>query len=169
MDSYLPLHFLQEKIHTLQTALFFSMSESVLKFPVSVIKVVKVDEAGQIWFCIPISSQPLQPFEEGFFSMLQFFRKGENFYLKIQGNAFILNEVERINNMHYLPNQIKNEIKSGTTILVKVQIQFADYFESQPLVKKTERKSFPSQVYNLFFKPYHPPLKFQRIFFVPGN
>jgi hypothetical protein len=168
MDSYLPLHFLQEKINTLQTALFFSMSESVLKFPVSVIKVVQVDEAGQIWFCIPTSVQPSQ-FGEKFYSMLQFFRKGENFYLKIQGNAFILNDGEQINNMHYLPNQIKNEITCGTTALVKVQIQFADYFESQPLVKKTERKNFPSHVYNLFFKPYHPPLKSQRTFLIPGN
>ncbi|HXB42979.1 MAG TPA: hypothetical protein VNV85_02935 [Puia sp.] len=145
------------------------MSESVLKFPVSVIRVVKVDDAGQIWFCIPTSVQPLQQFGEGFYSMLQFFRKGENFYLKIQGKAFIIHNEEQINNIHFLPSQVKNAIISGGTALVKVQIQFADYFESQPLGKRTERKNFSSHVYNLFFKPYQPPLKSQRIFLIPVN
>ena len=164
MRSYLPLNFLQEKINALQTALFFSMSSSVLKFPVTIINALKVDEAGQIWFCLPAPVQSIKEFDDGFHSLLQFFRKGQSFYLKIQGKAFIVSDPEQVSNIFFIGDDIKRDIILGMSVLIKVQIQCADYFESRQLTEKAELKSIPAQLYDLLFKPQGPAYKPQRIF-----
>jgi general stress protein 26 len=164
MQSYLPLNFLQERINTLQTALFFSMSASVLKFPVSVINVLTVDEAGQIWFCMPAPIQSIKEFDDEFHSMLQFFRKDENFYLKIQGKAFIINDPEQISNIFFVNDGTKKDILRGRFVLIKVQMQYADYFERKQRAEKSAPRNIPAQLYNLLFKPYEVANKPQRIF-----
>jgi hypothetical protein len=164
MQSCLPLNFLQEKIDSLQTALFFSLTDSVLKIPTAVINVITVDEAGQIWFCMPAPSQSIKEFDDEFYSRLQFFRKGNNFYLMIQGKAFIVNDPEEVNNIFFVDDEIKRDVNFGRIILIKVKIQCADYFERKPDALKSEVKNIPAQLYNLFFKPHEEAHKPQRIF-----
>jgi hypothetical protein len=53
MFGYLPITFIEAKIKELENALFFSMSDAVLKIPTCVVKVLQTDELGQIWFVIP--------------------------------------------------------------------------------------------------------------------
>ncbi len=168
MQSYLPLNFLQEKINRLQTALFFNLTSSLLRFPVSVIYVLKVDEAGQIWFCMPGPVHSVKEYDSSFLSHLQFFRKGESFYLKIQGKAFIVNDPEEINDVPYISPQMKCNIHEGAVTLVKVQIRYADYFENRPDLKKPNLKNIPMQLYNLLFKPYESSQP-QRIVLLPFN
>ncbi len=48
MSGYLPLTFIEEKVMDLENALFFSLSDAVLKIPCCVIKVLRADELGQL-------------------------------------------------------------------------------------------------------------------------
>src|SRR5215467_3919246 len=99
MSTNLPLSFIHDKIDELQNALFFSMSESVLKIPSCVVNVIKVDDVGQIWFAIPHPTQHLYQFDSCFAAKLDFFKKGKEFYLKILGKAFIIIDPEEINSI----------------------------------------------------------------------
>jgi len=135
MQTNLSLKFLQEKINALQTALFSNMSTSVLRIPTSIIYVMKVDDAGQIWFCLPAPSQ-LNEFERKFCCDLQFFKKGKDFYLKVTGKGFIVKDPEELADLDFIDQDFKRQIVSGKLMLIKVSIQAADYFENKPEPEK---------------------------------
>jgi hypothetical protein len=122
------IQFLQEKIQDLRSALFFSMSDSVLKLPTTIVTALKVDEVGQIWFFLNRPIQHLQEFDREFPSRLEFFKKGKNFYLKMNGKAIIVNDPEEVNSLVSLPDDIRSAAM-GQMILVKFRIQCADYYE----------------------------------------
>lgn len=88
--------FLQKKIPVLEQALFFTLSESVLRLPSSVIKALHVDEVGQVWFAIRRPSQQLSEFDREFPAKLDFYKKGEKFYLHLCGQAGMAVDPEEI-------------------------------------------------------------------------
>src|SRR5882672_3973288 len=132
MITYLPLSFVQHKIEELKNALFFSMSESLLKIPAHIVNVLKVDELGQIWFAIPKPAQHIHEFDNSFGAKLDFFKKGKDFYIKILGKAFIVNDPEEINTIIYINEEIKQKARKNEIVLIKVKITHADYSEKKP-------------------------------------
>ena len=66
MFGYLPVSFIQDKVKDLENALFFSMSDAVLKIPSCLVKVLEADELGQLWFIIPKPSQFIHAFDQKF-------------------------------------------------------------------------------------------------------
>ncbi len=48
MSGYLPFQFIEEKVKDLENALFFSMSDAVLKIPACVVKVLENRRTGTI-------------------------------------------------------------------------------------------------------------------------
>jgi hypothetical protein len=151
MVTYLPLFFLQEKINDLQTALFYNLSGSVLKTPTSVINALKTDDCGQIWFCMPANGC-VNELDKEFPSLLQFFKKGKNFHVKINGRAFIVNDPEEVNTISWASDQIKNDAITGKLMLLKVKIEYADYFEQKQKQAKTEWVSVLKNVYSFVFE-----------------
>jgi general stress protein 26 len=151
MSGYLPMTFIEEKVRDLENALFFSMSDSVLKIPTCVIKVLETDDLGQLWFVIPKPSQFIHAFDKTFPVKLDFFRKGRDFYMKIFGKAFLVNDPEEINNAECLNENIKEQVRRSETVLVKVEVTKAEYVET-PM--KSTTKSVLHQVkhklYNWF-------------------
>src|SRR5690606_41917161 len=83
------LKFLQHKIMELRSALFFSMSDAVLKLPTTIITALKVDELGQVWFFVNKPTQNIQEFDREFPCRAEFFRKGIDGQVKISGRAKI--------------------------------------------------------------------------------
>ena len=166
MQTNLSLKFLQQKIDELQTALFSNMSTSVLRIPTSIIYVMKVDDAGQIWFCLPAPSQ-INEFERKFFCNLQFFRKGKDFYLKVNGKGFIVKDPEEMADLDFIDQDFKSQIIGGKLMLIKVNIQTADYFENKPEPEKEVMTFKGAQLINsvmsfvqslrkqLFYQPVH--------------
>ena len=57
------LNFLQEKIQEIGSAIFFNLSDSVLKLPTSIVTTLKVDDYGYVWFFIQKPRQSLKEFE----------------------------------------------------------------------------------------------------------
>jgi hypothetical protein len=132
MLGYLPVAFIQDKVRDLENALFFSMSDAVLKIPSCLIKVLEADELGQLWFMIPKPSQFIHAFDRSFPVKLDFFRKGREYYLKIFGMAFLVNDPEEINSVECLNEQIKKQARENESVLIKVKISHADYVENAP-------------------------------------
>jgi|SRR5450432_436456 hypothetical protein len=150
MSGYLPITFIEEKVRDLENALFFSMSDAILKIPACVVKVLETDELGQLWFVIPKPSQFLHAFDKTFPVKLDFFRKGRDYYLKLLGKAFLVNDPEEINSVECLNENIKEQARNSETVLVKVKITHAEYVETG--TGKATAKTLLHQVKNKLYR-----------------
>jgi general stress protein 26 len=147
------ISFIGEKVRDLENALFFSMSDSVLKIPASVVRILQTDELGQLWFVIPKPLQFIHTFDREFPVKLDFFRKGRDYYLKILGKAFLVNDPEEINAAECLNDNIKQEVRKNNIVLVKVQVSRADYSEKKP--ETTSAKTLLHQVKTKLYNWFH--------------
>jgi hypothetical protein len=150
MIGYLPISFIERKVRELESALFFSLSDAVLKFPTCVIKLLEADELGQLWFLIPKPTQYIHAFDKTFPVKLDFFRKGRDYYLKIIGKASLVNDPEEINSIECLTDNIKQMARHSETVLIKVRISHADYVEKAP--DKMTAKAVLNQVKNNLYR-----------------
>ena len=132
MFGYLSVAFIREKVKDLENALFFSMSDAVLKIPSCLVKVLEADDLGQLWFMIPKPSQFIHAFDRNFPVQLDFFRKGRDYYLKIFGMAFLVNDPEELNSTDCLDEHIKQQARENESVVIRVKISHADYVENAP-------------------------------------
>jgi len=124
------LNFLQEKIRDIGSALFFNLSESVLKLPTSIVTTLKVDDYGFVWFFVQKPMQNLKEFEKEFPVRLDFFRKGSGCFLQVNGKGWVITDPEEVNSFVTLPDDAKR-LALNEMVLVKVKIMRADYYETQ--------------------------------------
>jgi hypothetical protein len=125
-ETHLP--FLQKKISELRSALFFSLGDSVLRMPTTIVTALKVDDVGQIWFLLNRPMQNIQEFDREFPARLEFCRKGKSFYLRILGKACLVNDPEELNGLVDVSEDIRAKAMDQL-VLVKVKIQGAEYME----------------------------------------
>ncbi|GAC1423552.1 MAG: hypothetical protein NVS1B13_22520 [Flavisolibacter sp.] len=124
------LNFLQGKIREIGTAIFFNLSESVLKLPTSLVHTLNVDDYGYVWFFVKRPKQQLKEFENEFPVRLDFFRKGTSHFLQVSGKAWVVNDPEQINSFSDAQEgNTQSEFQS--MVLVKVKIMKAEYYESK--------------------------------------
>ncbi|MBS1596954.1 MAG: pyridoxamine 5'-phosphate oxidase family protein [Bacteroidetes bacterium] len=148
----LPIKFLQKKIQELQSALFLTDSDSLVKMPTHVISSAEADDAGNIWFIIPKPSQHVNAFDETFSAKLDFFKKGKGFYLKVQGNATIVANKKEIESVAGISDDMKSKMDEQTVVAIKVKVQTADYFENLPRPSSTNWiLSGTTHLYNWLF------------------
>jgi hypothetical protein len=152
MSAYLPISFIEEKIKDLENALFFSMSDAILKIPTCVVKILETDDLGQLWFQISKPAQSIHAFDRIFPVELDFFRKGRDYYLKIFGKAFLVNDPEEINAAECLNESIKQKVRNNDALLVRVQISQAEYSEKGPEIKSAKNllHQFKNRLYSWF-------------------
>lgn len=124
------LNFLQEKIQEIGSAIFFNLSESVLKLPTSLVSTLKVDDYGFVWFFVQKPRQELKEFETEFPVRLDFFRKGKGAFLQVNGKGWVVTDPEEMNLFVTLPEDAK-KIAISEMVLVKVKIMRAEYFETK--------------------------------------
>ncbi len=126
------LSFLQVKIVSIGTALFFCDDASLLPFPAYIITALKTDEEGHIWFFISRSWNQKVAYDRSSAVTLEFYRKGYPFSVKIDGRASLVNDQTTI--QHFMQDllgnsvQVKEEAIAGV-LLVKVKIEKAAYKE----------------------------------------
>lgn len=155
------LNFLQEKIQEIGSAIFFNLSDSVLKLPTSIVNTLQVDEYGFVWFFVQKPKQNLREFENEFPVRLDFFRKGTSCFLQVSGKGWVVTDPEEVNSFVMLPGEAK-QIAMDEMVLVKVKILKAEYFETS-----TSRGSWWQNAVNTFstwfrtnnYRPgtfYHP-------------
>jgi hypothetical protein len=120
------LNFLQEKIREIGSALFFNLSESVLKLPTSIVSTLKVDDYGFVWFFVQRPQQQLKEFEMEFPVRLDYFRKGSGCFLQVTGKGWVVTDPEELNTFVTLPDDAK-KLAMNEMVLVKVKIMRAEY------------------------------------------
>ena len=152
------LNFLREKINALRSALFFNMSNAVLKLPTCIISTLKMDEAGQVWFFVNRPEQYLHEFDKEFPARLDFFRKGNRFFLQLTGKAYIVSDPEELYEVVNVTDDIKQKAMSHQ-VLIKFKIATADYYERTVPGKSIAQKVRTQLSRLLFrekdgFKPY---------------
>lgn len=129
MDTTQQLTFLQERIEEIGSAIFYNLSDAVLKLPTSVVSTVKVDDYGFVWLLMQKPKQHLNEFEQEFPVKLDFYKKGKGYFLQVAGKGFVVSDPEEMNLLADLSEQ-QNALPGNTT-LVKVKIQRADYYQTR--------------------------------------
>ena len=122
------LNFLQEKIREIGSAIFFNLSDSVLKLPTSIVSTLKVDDYGFVWFFMQKPKQSLKEFETDFPVRLDFFKKGANYFLQVMGKGWVVSDPEEMNALEGLSGEAKR-LAMYEMVLVKVKIMKAEYYE----------------------------------------
>jgi hypothetical protein len=143
------LNFLQEKIQEIGSAIFFNLSDSVLKLPTSIVTTLQVDEYGYVWFFVQKPKQQLNEFETEFPARLDFFKKGKNCYLQVMGKAWVVSDPEEVNSFVTLPEDAK-DIALNQMVLIKVKMLKAEYHETQTRVQNSWWQNAASNLYTWF-------------------
>jgi hypothetical protein len=130
------LSFLQEKIREIGSAIFFNLSDSVLKLPTSIISTLKVDDFGYVWFFVQRPKQSLKEFETEFPVRLDFYKKGRAYFLQVSGKGWVVTDPEEMNSCVSIPEEMKQLALNGM-LLVKVKIMKAEYYETKTAQVKT--------------------------------
>ncbi len=146
MDSN--LQFIREKIADLQTAIMYSMSDSLIKVPNDIVTAVKVDEEGQLWFLSHLPSQPLKECEQSFPARLKFFRKERNFFVEVSGKATIVSMIPSAGN---IDNYTANMPESKIAVLIKMTMSNIEYVEPEAQRAKPKWQELAQRIYSWIF------------------
>ncbi len=151
------LQFLKDKIQEIGSAIFFNLSDSVLKLPTSIVSTLQVDDYGYVWFFVQKPKQTLKEFEMEFPVRLDFFKKGTSCFLQVMGKGWVVTDPEELNAYVTLPEDMSS-VANGQMLLVKVKIMKAEYYETG--VKNAKQSWWQTTVNafsNLFgFNQYRP-------------
>jgi general stress protein 26 len=144
-DWSLPI--IRQKINELQSALFFSTGNALLKIPSHVVKAAEADEEGRIWFAVPKPNQSLAEFDKEFPAKLDFFRKGKRFFLKIEGKACIMREPEEMRSAGSIMKRLRQKLANQELLLIHLDIKQVDYFEARPESAPEQPRRTMAQLY----------------------
>lgn len=153
MNAQQQMTFLQQKIQEIGSAIFFNLSDSVLKFPTSIVTTLKVDDFGYVWFYVQKPKQNLREFEKEFPVRLDFYRKGKNCFLQVTGKAWVVTDPEEINTLLVTDEDIAGQVNNETNnnmVLVKVKMQRAEYHETQSVNRNNWWQSAVNTLFTWF-------------------
>ena len=153
---------IQNKIQELQSALFYNLSDSVLKLPTTVITSLEVDEVGQIWFFINHPVQRIQEFDKEFPVHMIFFKKGKSFYITLSGKARMVIDPEEVNGIMTLSETIRAKADTRR-VLVKVKVSEAVYFQTQQDDSRKWLEGIKSQFSKWMNRPEQPYHSYQYV------
>lgn len=129
MSTNPQLNFLRERIHEIGSAIFFNLSDAVLKFPTSIVSTLKVDDYGYVWFFMKKPKQNIHEFEAEFPVRLDFFKKGKEYFLQVMGKASIVMDPEELS--MFMESDEVAECLNGDVVMIKVKMLKAEFFETQ--------------------------------------
>ena len=154
MQTTQQLTFLQEKIKEINSAIFFNLSDSVLKLPTSLVNTLKVDDFGYVWMFFKKPKQHLKEFENGFPVRLDYFKKGSSSFLQIMGKAWVVTDPEEVNDFKNLNETFDFSVLEDS-VLVKVKMLKAEFYETPSRTKNTIWNNAVNMVTTLFRSPNH--------------
>ena len=144
-------NFITDKINQIKIALFKSEINSELLLPNNVIQVLKADEDGYIWFFTSCNGKQAKSINRTFYSYLDFYKKGADCSLRVNGPAFIVED----ENDAFISISNYSKSVAGSLVLIKMKIMQAEYFEGQLAQKVSWKNRIFSTINNLFFESDH--------------
>ena len=151
MSKETSVKLIQEKIQDLQTALFFPETSQQIQMPNYVVDSAKADEEGNVWFIISRPVQYIEQEELKFPCKLDFFKKGKPFHLKLQGKACLYSNFYKFN-FPFPIADLKERMENKQSIVVKMEIEYADYFEIPPIHESKSSQDSIGILVNWLFK-----------------
>jgi hypothetical protein len=148
MNTPTQLGFITSKINELETAVFHSHSNSVLNLNPTIIRTLKIDDNGYIWFLVNRPAQTVTEFEKQFPVALNYYKKGAPFFLNVFGIARIVIDPEELACVA-IDSEIKNGILSDK-ILLSVKISNVNYYEKEQDTNKSWLARFKKALSELF-------------------
>lgn len=122
------LLFIKQKIEQTEVALFHCLTNSILRVSNTVIKTLKVDDDGNIWFFITRPQQLISQFDHEFPVSLTYYKKGNTYKMHVSGTAQMLTNAEEIGaEVKLSQEEVSNAL--CTQLLIKVRIQSAEFRE----------------------------------------
>ena len=148
MQTNQQLCFLKEKIQEIGSAIFFNLSNSILKLPTSIVETIRVDDFGFVWFYIQKPKQDLREFDKEFPVRMDFFKKGKSYFLQVEGKAWMINDPEEINTLDSLSEDEKKGMED--MVLIKVKMLKAEYHETGNTARATNNSWWQNAVSNVY-------------------
>ncbi|MBD0298380.1 MAG: pyridoxamine 5'-phosphate oxidase family protein [Flavisolibacter sp.] len=150
MSANPQLQFLQRKIEEIGSAIFFNLSDSVLKLPTSIVNTLKVDDFGYVWFFVKKPQQHVKELEPEFPARLDFFKKGVSHFLQIMGKGWVVTDPEQISTFISFTGDEIRDIPFDEYVLVKVKMLKAEYYETQSSTKTTWWQNAMNTIFTWF-------------------
>lgn len=151
------LNFLQEKIQEIGSALFFNLSDSVLKLPTSLVNTLKVDDYGFVWLTMKRPKQPVKEFEKEFPVQLDYYKKGVGAYLQVCGKGWTVSDPEEMSVLQLNADEVKNLTLQQEAVLVKVKIMKAEFYETKTASNRNWWKNIMSTLTAWFRNSQYRP------------
>lgn len=155
IDHNLP--FIRNRITEIGSALLFSLSNELIRFPASIISVLKVDDDGHLWFFAKRPVMHLSQQEQCFPARLQFYRKGKPFYVEVVGFASVAEDKEIINGFSGIQTELA-DIAMQNLMLVKLKINKAIYHEPKAVRRP---KNFVEDIRAFCAKRFRPSYNYR--------
>lgn len=136
------IDFIQTKISEIGYALFSSDLDPEFCLFNNIIKTIKTDSEGTIWFFTSCKAECIKSLKGEFFACLNYYQKGKDFRLHITGKASIAETIEDMDDA---------EINSTQAVFIKFKIEKAEYFEYNTLHEISLKKRFKKYIDEIFF------------------
>ena len=124
------LSFLKERINEIKSAILYSLTNELVKVPVSIISILRIDENGSLWFFVKRPSQLMTENEKSFPAHLQFYRKGKPFYIHVSGLAIIAEEKKTISEFATVQPDTESTALQNIA-LIKLKMIKVEYYEQK--------------------------------------
>lgn len=131
------LQFIRGKIYQIRSAIMYSMSNELIKLPNNIVKAVKVDNEGQLWFVCKHPGWQVGQCEQTFPARLYFYRKGVFCHVEVSGKATIVNDTNDF---------ITTSSGAEKPLLIKMTMNSIEYTEPHER-KKTRAEILLEQGY----------------------
>ena len=155
------LAFLKARINEIKSAILYNMTSELVRIPVSIISILRVDESGWLWFFVKKPQQLMTEYEKSFPAHLQFYRKGKPFYIHVSGHAVVAGE-EEMQKGFDMPGSEMETTALQNLSLIKFKMIKVEYYEQKNKITTPAHSKSPFQnLYGTFFKParYQRPIK----------
>ena len=145
------LEMLKSKITELQSALFFTESNSIVKLPTHVVSDVELDSEGQIWFVIPKPAMHIEAYDKEIPAKLDFFKKGKDFFVNVRGVAYLQTDLQEANANASLSAEMRERMSDEHVIAVKVMVLENKLVDNSPKPSQNWLQASRSQLSSWFF------------------
>ena len=155
------LSFLKDRISEIKSAILYSMTNELVRIPVSIISILRMDENGHLWFFVKRPPQLMTEHEKSFPAHLQFYRKGKPFYIHVSGYASVADDKETIRKLVALSPETENAALQNLVLINLKMIKVEYYEQKSKHPRAADTKGLLQNLFVTLFKPsrYHSPIK----------